>query len=48
MKTYKALLNTKFIGKHIVKIEARNDAEAVKKAKRLENEYNKVIAIKAI
>lgn len=45
MKTYKVLLETKFVGKHMVKIEAKNQAEAIKKANKLENEYNEVKAI---
>ena len=45
MRTYKVLLETKFVGKRIVKIEAKNQAEAIKKANKLENEYNEVKAI---
>ena len=45
MKTYKVLLDTKFVGKHVTKIEARNFEDAKRKASRLENEYNEVKAI---
>lgn len=48
MKTYKAILITKFVGRHAEKIEARNDAEAIRKARRLENEYNKLVSLKRI
>lgn len=45
MKRYKVLLDTKFVGKHITTIEAKNLDEAKRKASRLENEYNIVKAI---
>ncbi len=45
MKRYKVLLDTKFVGKHITTIEAKNLDEAKRKANRLENEYNEVKTI---
>lgn len=45
MKTYKVLLDTKYVGKHVTKIEAYNLEDAKRKASRFENEYNKVKAI---
>lgn len=45
MKRYKVLLNTKFVGKHITIIEARDMNDAKRKASRLENEYNEVKTI---
>lgn len=44
-KKYKVLLDTKYVGKHTTVIEATDYADALKKAKRLENEYNEVKAI---
>ena len=45
MKRYKVLLDTKFIGKHVEIIEARDMDDAKRKANRLANEYNEVKAI---
>ena len=45
MKRYKVLLDTKFVGKHITTIEAKDMNDAKRKASRLENEYNEVKAI---
>lgn len=45
MKTYKVLLDTKFIGKHTDTLEAKDFADAKKKASRWENQYNKVLKI---
>ena len=45
LKIYRVLLDTKYVGKHITTIQATDYADALKKAKRLENEYNVVKAI---
>ena len=45
MKTYKVLLDTKFVGRHTETLEAKNFEEAKKKASRWENPYNKVLKI---
>ena len=45
MKIYTAILDTKFVGRHKVEIKAKNPDEALKKARKLENEYNELKAI---
>ena len=45
MREYIAILDTKFIGRHKVEITARNDDEALKKARKLENKYNELKAL---
>lgn len=42
MTEYKVILDTKFVGITTAIIKAKNDDEAIKKAKRFENQYNTV------